>query len=84
MEPTQQQEVLGQSEQRYQELLENLSDRIAILTPEGLVLEINQRSLADARDCLEEVVGKPFSQCPVWSSSPVAQKRLSISLSVSV
>jgi PAS domain S-box-containing protein len=43
-EPGQSEDALRQNEQKYRDLLENISDRVAILTPEGLVLEINQRS----------------------------------------
>ncbi len=47
-----------------------------ILTPEGLVLEINQRLLAAAQVWREEVVGKPFTDFPSWSSAPFAQRQL--------
>ena len=57
-------------------LLKNISERIAILSPEGLLLEINQRPLIDSQVRREEVVGKPFTQFPSWSSVPVVQEQL--------
>ncbi|GHO80289.1 hypothetical protein KSD_80600 [Ktedonobacter sp. SOSP1-85] len=75
-EPTLLQDALRQSEQRYRDLLESISDRVAVLTPEGLVLEISQRPLADARHRREEVVGKPFTETPWWSYTPAVQQQL--------
>src|SRR5258708_22298182 len=47
-EPPHLQDALSRNEQRYRELLESFSDGVTIVTPEGLVLDINQRPLADA------------------------------------
>jgi len=46
------------------------------LTPDGLVLDINQRPLADAHLRREEVVGKPFTDLPAWSHDPAVQQQL--------
>src|SRR5258706_5472046 len=75
-EPALLQDALHQSEQRDQDLLESLSDGVAILTPEGLVLDINQRLIADAQTRREEVVGKQFTDFPSWSSAPAAGEQL--------
>ncbi|GHO60322.1 PAS domain-containing protein [Ktedonobacter robiniae] len=75
-EPKRFQDALRQSEQKYLNLLESVSDRMAVLTPEGLVLEINQRPLADAHCRREEVVGKPFIDPPWWSYDPAVQQQL--------
>jgi PAS domain S-box-containing protein len=75
-EPTRLQDAFHQSEQQYQDLLEGLSGGVAILTPEGLVLDINQRPLVDAQIRREAVVGKPFTDFPLWSSMPAAQEQL--------
>ncbi|EFH88036.1 PAS/PAC sensor signal transduction histidine kinase [Ktedonobacter racemifer DSM 44963] len=75
-EPKRFQDALRQSEQKYLNLLESVSDRMAVLTPEGLVLEINQRPLADSLCQREEVVGKPFIETPWWSYDPAVQQQL--------
>ncbi|GHO60828.1 hypothetical protein KSB_93030 [Ktedonobacter robiniae] len=75
-EPTQCQDALRQSEQRYRDLLEHSAERVAMLTPEGLILEISQRPLTDAQVQLEEVIGKPLTAVPWWSSVPHAQRQL--------
>ena len=67
---------LRQSEQRYHDLLECLSDRVAILTPQGLVLEMNEPPLEDAQVQREEVIGKPFVDFPAWSSATPADQEL--------
>jgi PAS domain S-box-containing protein len=65
------------SERRYQNLLQCLSDHVAILTPQGLLLEINEPPLIDAHVQREEVIGKPFVNFPAWSSStPADQEQL--------
>ncbi|MBO0778736.1 MAG: PAS domain S-box protein, partial [Ktedonobacteraceae bacterium] len=75
-EPAQLQDLLGQSEQRYQDLLESTSDRVTILTPDGLILDANQRCLADAQARRETVVGRPFTDFPLWSSVPTVQQQV--------
>jgi PAS domain S-box-containing protein len=75
-EPTRLQNTLRQSERRYQDLLERISDGVGILTPEGLVLEINQPPLTHAQVRREEVVGKPLTQTPWWSYAPATQEQL--------
>ncbi len=46
------------------------------MTPDGLVLDINQRPLADAHLRREEVLGKPFTDLPAWSHDPPVQQQL--------
>lgn len=75
-EPTRYQDALRQSDQRYRDLLESVSDRVAILSPDGLVLEISQRLLADARSRREEVIGRPFAETSWWSYASEAQQQL--------
>lgn len=64
------------NEQAYRDLLESFSDGVTILTPDGLILDINQRPLLDAHLRREEVLGKPFTDLPAWSSDPAVQERL--------
>jgi hypothetical protein len=46
------------------------------LTPEGIVLDLNEVPLDDAQIRREEVVGKPLVEGPWWSSSPPSQAQL--------
>ena len=60
----------------YRDLLESFSDGVTILTPDGLILDINQRPLADAHLRREGVIGKPFTDLPAWSHDPAVQQHL--------
>jgi PAS domain S-box-containing protein len=75
-EPLHPQHTLSQNDQMYRDLLESFADDVTIVTPEGLVLDINQRPLADAHLRREVVVGKPLTDLPAWSSDPAVQEQL--------
>jgi PAS domain-containing protein len=64
--PASLQKVPHDSERKYQMLLERVSDYVAIFTPQGLILDINQRLLANARVQRENVIGTPFPLFPCW------------------
>src|SRR5258708_5638864 len=70
------QDALSGNEQRYRDLLESVADSVTIVTPDGLVLDINQRLLADAHLRREEVVGTPLTDPPAWSSDPAGQEHM--------
>ncbi|EFH88089.1 PAS domain S-box protein [Ktedonobacter racemifer] len=76
LEPLPLQDALSRNEQLYRELLESVADGVTIVTPEGLVLDINQRPLADAHLRREEAIGKPLTDLPAWSSDPAVQQHL--------
>ncbi|GHO51782.1 hypothetical protein KSB_02570 [Ktedonobacter robiniae] len=76
LEPQSPQNAFSQNEHMYRDLLESFSDGVTILTPEGLVLDVNQRPLADAHLQREEMIGKPFADSPAWSHDPAAQQQL--------
>ncbi|HEX4716450.1 MAG TPA: PAS domain-containing sensor histidine kinase [Ktedonobacteraceae bacterium] len=80
LEPPHLQDAWRRNEQLYRDLLESFSDGVTIVTPEGLVLDINQRPLADAHLRREEALGKPLSDLPAWSSDPAVQERLRASI----
>ncbi|WP_201376867.1 PAS domain S-box protein [Ktedonobacter robiniae] len=73
---TRRQEMVPLSEQLYADVLETISDRLVILTPDGMVLAISQRPLEDAHLRREEVIGKPFTDTPWWSYAPPVQQQL--------
>ncbi|EFH88104.1 PAS domain S-box protein [Ktedonobacter racemifer] len=76
LEPPHFQDALSRNEQMYRDLLESFSDGVTIVTPDGLVLDINQRPLADAHLRREQVVGTPLTDLPAWSSDLVVQEHL--------
>lgn len=67
---------VNRNEQMYRDLLESFADGVTILTPDGLILDINWRPLVDAHLQREEVVGTPFADLPAWSSNPDVQEHL--------
>ncbi|WP_201389252.1 PAS domain S-box protein [Ktedonobacter sp. SOSP1-52] len=56
--------------------LNGLYSRVGVLTPEGIVLEINEVPLAEARVRREEVIGYPLVETRWWSCSPTSQEQL--------
>jgi PAS domain S-box-containing protein len=69
------QSPLCQSEQRYQDLLKSLSEYVTVLTPQGLILEINEPPLTEIGALREEVIGKHLTDIFECSSSPVIQEQ---------
>src|SRR5258707_15448797 len=76
LEPPHLQDALSRNEHMYRDLLESVADGVTIVTPDGLILDINQRPLADAHLRREEVVGTPMTDLPAWSSDPAVQQQL--------
>ncbi|GHO90391.1 hypothetical protein KSF_004390 [Reticulibacter mediterranei] len=76
LDPPHLHDALSLNEQMYRGLLESFADGVTILTPNGLVLDINQRPLSDARLRREEVVGKLFTDLPAWSYDSTVQQQL--------
>src|SRR5258708_3181347 len=74
--PAQRQETFPQGERLSIDHLDGLHTRIGILTPEGIVLEINEVPLDDAQVRREEVIGQPLAETPWWSFSPTSQEQL--------
>ncbi len=75
-EPARRQEMFPTSQPLSVAILEGLHAGIGVLTPEGIVLEINEAPLDDAHMRREEVIGKPLAQTPWWSFSPASQEQL--------
>src|SRR5258708_20666898 len=74
--PARHQELVPTSQPLSVAVLEGLHAGIAVLTPEGIVLEINEAPLDGAHLRREEVIGKPLAQTPWWSFSPAGQEQL--------
>ena len=56
--------------------LDGLLSRIGVLTPEGIVLEINEVPLEEARVRREEVIGQSLAEAWWWSFYPASQEQL--------
>ena len=74
--PARRQEMFSQGERLSIDDLDGLHTRIGILTPEGIVLDINEVPLDDAQVRREEVIGKPLAEAPWWTCSPASQEQL--------
>jgi PAS domain S-box-containing protein len=70
------QEMLRQSEQLRHMVPDSLGLGSAILTPEGIVLDINRFPLEYTQLRAEDVVGKPFADMPWWSFSAAVQQQV--------
>lgn len=66
------------SQKRLRDLIDGLGPSmfVALLTPQGILLEINQSPLAAAGLKPEDVLGKPFDETPWWAHSPEVQRQL--------
>ena len=73
---TRQQDISACNEQMYRDLLESFADGVTIITPEGLVLDINQRPLTDARIERKDAIGKALTDLPSWSYDPEVQQQM--------
>lgn len=65
-----------QNAQRLQRILDNVVAFVGILTPEGILKEVNQPALDVAGLKREEVVNKPFWEAYWWSLNKETQDRL--------
>jgi hypothetical protein len=71
--PAQRQETFPQGERLSIDDLNGLQTRIAILTPEGIVLDINAVPFDEAHLLASEVIGKPLAETVpqlVWATRP--------------
>src|SRR5260221_3975355 len=74
--PARHQELVPTSQPLSVAVLDGLHARIAVLTPEGIVLEINEAPLDDTHIRRDEVIGQPLAQTPWWSFSPAGQEQV--------
>jgi PAS domain S-box-containing protein len=58
------------------DVLESMYVEVGCLTPEGILLEINEVSLADARIQREKVIGLQFADTPWWTFYPASREQL--------
>ncbi|EFH80155.1 PAS domain-containing sensor histidine kinase [Ktedonobacter racemifer] len=74
--PAHRQEIVHQRGSLSMDVLKNMRAGIAFLTPDGIVLDLNEVLLDDAHIRREEVVGNPLVEGPWCSSSPASQAQL--------
>ncbi|GHO78415.1 hypothetical protein KSD_61860 [Ktedonobacter sp. SOSP1-85] len=72
----QRQETVPQGERLGLDDLDGVLSRIGVLTPEGIVLEINEDLLVHAQIRREEVIGQPLAETRWWSFYPTSQAQL--------
>lgn len=74
--------ALRQSEQRLRDLIDGLSPQmfVGLMTPEGILIEVNRPALAAAGLKREDVLGKRVDQTYWWSYSAEVQQRLHASV----
>ncbi|GHO76422.1 hypothetical protein KSD_41930 [Ktedonobacter sp. SOSP1-85] len=75
-EPLPRRETCFPNEHLAADVLENIYSGVGVLTPEGIVLDINKVPLEDAQIRREGVIGKPLAEAPWWSFYPASQHQL--------
>jgi len=66
----------AQSSERIRKVIDNLSAFVGVLTPDGVVIEMNASALRSANLDLGEVVGKRLDQTYWWSYDDSVQAKL--------
>lgn len=66
----------SRSEERYRAIVDATRSLIALLTPEGTVVDVNRASLERAGIRREDAIGKPFWETIWWAHDPEQQQRL--------
>ena len=69
-------EKLRNSEQQLRRVIDSLHSFVGVLTPDGVMLEVNRTALEAANLSAEDVVNKPFDQTYWWSHSTQIQTQL--------
>jgi PAS domain S-box-containing protein len=69
-------ERLRESERKYRAIFDQVFQFIALLKPDGTVVEVNEPALSFAKVSLQDVVGRPLWDGRWWWTMPAAQKQL--------
>jgi len=73
-------ERLSESERKTRAIFNLAFSFIGLLTPEGIVLEINQSALDFAGVAKEAILNRPFWETPWWRQSPDMQERIKLAV----
>ncbi|MEM1256022.1 MAG: PAS domain S-box protein [Cyanobacteria bacterium P01_H01_bin.21] len=74
------QRSLWQSEQLFQAIFNQVFQFIGLLTPDGILLEVNETALAFGGITAEQVLDKPFWEAPWWQTSDDVKQTLRTSI----
>ncbi|NJK72872.1 MAG: PAS domain S-box protein [Oscillatoriales cyanobacterium RU_3_3] len=69
-------QMLRESERRFRAIFDSSFQLTKLLTPEGIVLEVNQTALEFTGMKAQNVVGRPIWEQPIWQLSPLATEQL--------
>ena len=69
-------QMLKESERRFRAIFDSSFQLTKLLTPEGIVLEVNETALEFTEMRSEDVVGSPIWKQPIWEQSPKAKAQL--------
>ncbi|NEP60177.1 MAG: PAS domain S-box protein [Symploca sp. SIO2G7] len=69
-------QALRDSERRFRAIFDRTFHGIGILSPEGIILEVNQTALNFSNIEAAEIVGNLFWEAQIWRTSPEIQERL--------
>jgi PAS domain S-box-containing protein len=69
-------QMLRESERRFRAIFDSSFQLTKLLTPAGIVLEINQTALEFTGIRLQNIVGRPIWEQPIWELSPNAKEQL--------
>lgn len=69
-------QALSETTQRFQAIFDQAFQLIALLEPDGTLIEANQTALELGNFQPSEVLGQKFWQIPWWASSPTNQQQL--------
>ncbi|MBD0340144.1 MAG: response regulator, partial [Microcoleus sp. Co-bin12] len=62
-------QMLRESERRFRAIFDSSFQLTKLLTPEGIVLEVNETSLEFTGMRLEDIVGRPIWEMEIWAQS---------------
>lgn len=65
-----------QSEQRYRAIVDTTRSLLGLLTPEGILVDVNRAALERVGIRREEAIGRPFWETPWWQHDANQQQRL--------
>ncbi len=73
-------QMLRESERRFRAIFDSSFQLTKLLTPEGIVLEVNETALNFTGLRSEDIVGRPIWEQPIWELSPHAKQQLKAGL----
>jgi PAS domain S-box-containing protein len=68
--------LLRDNEQRFRAIFNSSFQLTKLLNPQGVIIEINQTALHFAGLKLEEIIGRPLWEIPIWGSLKSIQEQL--------